>query len=298
MENNTTTNTDLKVIYKCLFITRKEDDKYRIIHGRIIKWICNDLDTINLEIKKYKTDHKFYVFTFDGNNNPFENGDKIKKKFEKTLLVDGKDYHLFFNWTENDDDAFLSLGYEQKVYNPFVGYSTKCSVLYTPLNDIKSYEIVNKYNNTFVKDIEKIEKNSGINLIKNPELINSFIYYEPYRITSKFKGFKKDKNGFKISIDDEFNQYGDYDVIIKYFIDEKEYNVSFKVGLRIKEEIADDVPDKVDIKIEKDNKLIYREVSSIIKKINLKFSYPDKNIIIGDKKIEQYSSKNINIGEE
>ena len=66
MENNTTTNTDLKVIYKCLFITRKEDDKYRIIHGRIIKWICNDLDTINLEIKKYKTDHKFYVFTFDG----------------------------------------------------------------------------------------------------------------------------------------------------------------------------------------------------------------------------------------
>lgn len=293
MENNTTTNTDLKVIYKCLFITRKEDDKYRIIHGRIIKWIRHPLDYEDLDCRYYN-EKDYYIFFVDRLDNPFNEKNMI---FTIDLSVNKKIYNLFFKWTEKDNNIFLEQGFNQKLFNPFISYCTNINVLFSPLDDKKLYDEVNKYNTILTKVVDKIYKNSRINLVKNPELINSIIYYEPYRITSKFKGFKEDKNGFKISIDDEFNQYGDFDVKITYYINNNPKVVCFKVIDKTNEEISEDVPDTIEVTIEKEGLVIYKETSSILKHIQIKLSYLDKVINI-NKKIEQYTSNEIIIGEK
>lgn len=298
MENssNTKLNETLKVIYKCLFITKEENNKHRIIFGRIIQWIMHPLDYENFDGACYDTKHKFKVFMIDYKENPL-NTNISNNVFTNEIRINNNIYNLFFNWTENNENIFLEKAMEQKAYNPFINYCTNCRVFFNPMSNKVLYEEIENYTNKWGKDIEKIDNNSRVNLIKNPELINTLIYYEPHRISYQFKGFKEEKTGFRIRINDEFDLYSDCEVKMKYFINNTSKEERFLVKEKNKEIQSDDVPDNFEITISNTSGIVFREKCSVIKRINISISYPDKNIVINNDKIELHKTENLSIGE-
>ena len=258
------------ILYKYLLIYTKKNE---LIYGECIEWKCGAYDKkdslkINIPLKQGLRASVIY-----------ENN-RIEEISEKTIKFN---QDLIFEYNQKETD-FVTQRFDEFIFTPLIDRCSEIDVFIDEVESIKQKEWIDKNQSV----IEQIKNDFGVDLHKHPELYKTFTFYKPTRINVITKYPKKNTNSQSVRYKfvDEFLEYQDYSYkITLYESDNVIQNITGHISDDIKELAIDIQPDAEEIKIFKENHVIYDSMNYFIKKININGILVSDSVILenGDK---------------
>jgi hypothetical protein len=270
-------------------------DRYKhILYGECIEWRCGEFDSQRLR---------------DVTVN-------LKKKFKARLITSDKRLEViddvgvinfpevaFFNYEERYDD-FITQKSDEVIFSPLID---RCS-------DINSFVGKEKTGVEFIhwtEDHEKlladIKARFDLDLLKRPELINSYTFYNPTRLIVKCQFTEKPDHeerrlptNLKVKFYDEFTEYqnSSYEVIGHCMGgDPESHKGMVSVGCINIE--FNESPEQLEVLITKEGKCIYNSKHGFIRTINVVGKVIGDTVTLENgSKVSKYSSLDIEVGKD
>ncbi|MEL4204844.1 hypothetical protein C9E85_15640 [Plesiomonas shigelloides] len=269
------------------------DRNKRILYGECIEWRCGEFDlqklkdvTINLK-KKYKarfitSDKRLDVIADDDNVILFP--DNISFKYEERY------------------DEFITKRSDELIFNPLIDRC--CDINSFVSEGIKGKEFIH-WVEEFESLLTDIKNRFDLDLLKRPELINSYTFYNPVRLIPNCRFTDKPKyqdnrlpTKMKVTFHDEFQEYQDatYEVTGYFEASRPELHVG-RVSEGDVDIVFNESPEQLEVLIKKKDKCIYNSKHGFIRNIMVSGKIIESSITLENgEKVSKYTTLDIDVG--
>lgn len=268
------------------------DNENNLIYAECIKWLIGEFDTDVEFVTRPEKLGEGLELQFISSKNSCHTIDVAKKE----LCIQGKS----LKFTVNEKD-FISKRYDQP-FNPLIDRCSKVEIF--AKDETVDFETRIWFRNK-VLPFEKLKEITKVDLFRNSELLNTFLFYEPTRIIVNSYFLDKRKNigsseprNLEITFIDEFNHFNNANYVINAFKDGSllesiNGSISETVNLNLRES-----PDELEIQIYNDGTLIYDQRYFYIKKIEIGATISSGAVKLKDGNyVEKYTTENFSVGE-
>ncbi len=241
------------------------DRNNKIVYGECINWRCGEFDTIKQSDVTIGLKKKFKARFIVSHTRL----DSILEQ-EKTIDIDGG---TLLNY-ENIYDDFVTKLSDETIFNPLIDRCCKLKMFVGKELDSKTYLT---WVDEHKKLLEEIEKRFELDLLKRPELINSYTYYEPTRIVVNCRFIDKPApkenrlpTKLIVKLYDEFNHYTQANYVLTGYCEGKEPEIT--EGKIVNSDIKIDFensPEELEIKIFNLGEVIYNSRHGFLRNIHI-----------------------------
>ncbi|TMO03135.1 hypothetical protein [Pseudoalteromonas sp. S558] len=241
------------------------DRNNKIIYGECIYWCCGEFDSVKQSDVTIRLKKKFKARFIVSNTRL----DSIIDQQKIIKIGDGILLHY-----ENSYDDFVTQRSDEAVFNPLIDRCCKLNMFVGRELDSKTYlSWVDEHKYL----LEEIKTRFELDLLKRPELINSYTYYEPTRIVVNCRFIDKPAprenrlpTKLIVKFYDEFTAYTQASYVLTGYCEGKEPAIT--EGKIANNEITIDFeesPDELEIKILNHGEVIYNSRHGFLRNIHI-----------------------------
>jgi len=271
------------------------DRNKKIIYGECINWKCGEFDVVKLSDvticlkKRFKA--RFIVTE--------SRIDQLQKSHNKVKFLD----EVSLDYEEEYKD-FITKYSDEVIFNPLIDRCSNISMYVgCEMTSSNFQSWVEEHKNL----LEEIKSKFDLDLLNRPELINSYVYYDPTRIAVNCRFIDKSEQSeersptkLKVTFYDEFNAYNKACYVITGH--NEDGGLQTKEGMIPEKNIIIDFnesPDELEIKILNENSIIYSSRYGYIKSIKIRSKVIDGSVTLENgSDVSKYRELNMNIGKE
>lgn len=268
------------------------DKHTKVIYGECIKWMCGEFDSTEVSDVSVNLKKKFKARMMTTN--------KRLDYLDENSKVITINNDISFPYKEMYRD-FITQRSDEEIFSPMIDRCSNIDMFVG--NEISSNNFlgwVAEYKHL----LEEINSRFNLNLLKRPELINSYTFYKPTRIVvnCKFtdKPYREEERlptKMKVTFYDEFGVHKHAKYIITGYIEgveshstegmvsEKELNIDFETS-----------PDELEIKILDHSSVIYNSKHGFLRSIQIQGKVKYGSVVLENgSKVSRYSKLDINV---
>ena len=270
------------------------DRNKHILYGECIKWQCGEFDSTKLSDVTINLKNKFKAQFITSENRV----DHINESESLTILDE-----ISFQYEDKYED-FITQRSDEIVFTPLIDRCSKITMFVGHEIPVRKFQPwVEKHKNL----LEEIKSRFDLDLLKRPELINSYTYYEPTRIVVKCRFTDKPAQGedrlptnLKVNFYDEFNSYGQSNYIIIGYCDVgKTQRIEGKVSEKEVNIVFDESPDELEIKILNEETVIYNSRHEFLRKIQIQGKIIGGSVTLENgSRVSKYTKIDMNVGDK
>jgi len=274
--------------YKYLLIFNENSS---LIYGECIEWLVGEFDKKDDFNLKTKLPRKYYA--------------KLISTPERIDYVDNVNKKITFNGVEvfsyeDEGEDLITLSFNESLFNPLID---RCSKFHIYINqDATNGDDWLEENKDLLNDINSL---FNIDLLRNPELINTFSFYIPTRLSvdtyftdKPARGENREPTNLKAVFIDEFQLYKDATYKITEYVDgvattSKSGSIS-DGECSIVSELS---PDELELAIINGEEKIYYSRYGFIKRICVNVNVNSGSVALENgSKVSKYTQTQFNVG--
>lgn len=269
-------------------------DKH-ILYGECIEWRCGEFDSKKLKDVTISLNKKYKArFITSDTRIDVVNANGVDISFPD---------EIFFNYDEKYDD-FITQRSDEVIFSPLIDRC--CDITSFVGKEITGVEFI-----PWVEEHEnllaEIKNRFDLDLLRRPELINTYTFYTPVRLIANCRFTDKPERGdnrlptkIKVKFHDEFEEYQDANYLVRGYC--KDMEPESHEGLISEVDVEIDFsesPEQLEVIVTKEDKCVYSSKHGFVRSIKINGKIIGDSVTLKDgSKVSKYTNFDTEVGKD